>query len=227
MWWALIKKELREIWPLGLAAAVAHLLVVGGLMGVEALNRIPVLSWFGFIPSRPSEIPFAGRTFVSYFTIISAGFITSLAFRQIAWEEIKGTYLFLLHRPMTRISILLAKVIAGLSLYAVVSLVPILVYGMWAATPGNHPSPFEWSMTEGAFRIMVSTPIVYLGVFILWLRPGRWFGTRLLPLVTCGAIAAALPWTPYWWPVGFLLTALAGAILILHIGYWTETRDFG
>ena len=59
-----------------------------------------------------------------------------------------------------------------------------------AAAPRTHPGPFEWSMTESALRLWLILPLVYLGAFFSGLRPARWFGSRLLPLLS---VALAIP----------------------------------
>ena len=42
-------------------------------------------------------------------------------------------------------------------------------------------------MTVPAFQIWLLMPLVYLGAFASGIRPARWFGSRLLPLVGGGA----------------------------------------
>ena len=41
-------------------------------------------------------------------------------------------------------------------------------------------------MTAWAWQLWLCMPLVYLGAFLSGIRPARWFGTRLMPLVAAG-----------------------------------------
>jgi hypothetical protein len=71
----------------------------------------------------------------------------------------------------------------GVGLLLVSMAVPILVYAVWAASPGRHPAPVEWSNTRPALRLWLLAPLIYLGAFASGIRPARWSGSRLLPLI--------------------------------------------
>ncbi|MEO2049664.1 MAG: hypothetical protein ABGX16_24155 [Pirellulales bacterium] len=116
--------------------------------------------------------------------------------KQTTRELSQGTYYFLLQRPMPRNHIFLMKLAVGATLLLSATGAMIFFYAWWAATPGNHASPFEWSMTVPAWRMWLSMLLIYLGAFLTGIRPGRWFGSRLVPLVTSGLVlflAIALP----------------------------------
>ncbi len=118
------------------------------------------------------------------------------------------------------------KLLVGATLTLAVALLPIAAFGLWAATPGTHASPFVWSMTTWAWLLGVQMLLVYLGAFLSGLRPGRWFGSRVLPLA--GAVAAifALNTIAEWpWLALFASLALeAGLVLvILDVG---RVRDY-
>jgi len=225
MYVALVKKELRELALLGALAIIAHLLLISGFVGVEAFARFPVLQWFSFIPEGGKELPLIGRTFLSNFTIVSGFFAVILAFRQTFWEE-SGAALFLFHRPVSWNGILTTKILTGLGVLFLSSLVPIGVYGAWAATPGNHPSPFEWSMAEPAIRRMLCMPLLYLGMFVTVLRPARWYGTKIFPLITCGIVAAGMVEFLWWWPWRLVIVLAACFLLAANICYVAKTRDY-
>ena len=69
-------------------------------------------------------------------------------------------------------------------------------------------------------------PLLYFGAFLSGIRPARWFGTRLLPLVAAGALAMLLP-ELRWWPVGGLCT-MGAAFCRVGGGdlLRSRTRDF-
>jgi hypothetical protein len=176
--------------------------------------------------SRGTEdVPFVGGEFSGWFWIISAVFAVALGLRQSAWESARGTYLFLLHRPLRRNAIFLTKLAVGLGVLVVCSSVPIVVYGAWAATPGHHASPFAWSMTVPAWEALALISLLYLGAFLSGLRPARWFGTRLLPLMGVLIVVVLLP--SFRWGYNITaLTALLGAVLVGNICYVGRMRDY-
>src|SRR5579872_6328858 len=144
---ALVIKELREVYWIAAVALVIYLVTVSGLIGVQ-----PV----GDLLTGHNEVPFAGDAFAFLFGVISAGFAIVLGLRQSAWEGWQGVYQFLLHRPLRRDTIFLTKLATGVGLLLLCAAVPFVWYTLWAATPGHHPSPFEWSMTERAWRVYLT-----------------------------------------------------------------------
>jgi hypothetical protein len=167
-------------------------------------------------------------TFGTYFFMISYAAAVGLGFRQSTRESGQGTYLFLLHRPWSRDKIFLTKLAIGAALLLGCAAVPIIEYAWWAATPGDVAAPFDWSMTAACWNYWATVPLVYLAAFLSGLRPARWYGTRLLPLV--GALFALLlaeelvqlfgSWFPVWTVAILYLVFLW---LIIHVA---RTRDY-
>src|SRR5262245_229111 len=211
---ALAIKELRETWGIAAVAVALYLALVSNLIG---------MGWFSWMPlmrDGPFEVPFVGTTFLTAFTCVSVPLALALGFRQSAWEGVQGTYLFLLHRPVSRRVIFGTKLVTGLVLLLGCAAVPILLYAWWAATPGHHPSPFEWSMTGPSWRLWSALPLLYLGAFHSGLRPARWVGTRLLPLVACGLGVVVVVFVPWWWLGLPMAVLMIGALVanIQHVG---------
>jgi hypothetical protein len=76
-----------------------------------------------------------------------------------------------------------------------------VLYAAWAARPGTHPAPFEWSMTDEAWRECSALTAVYLATFLTMLRPARWWGTRLLPVAAAFFWLSQRGWLGVWlWP---------------------------
>jgi hypothetical protein len=217
---ALARKELREVFGIAAAALAAYLALVVNLMGAKVFNWVPG------IPNGTNEVSFVGSGFSTFFTFVSLVFAAALGFRQSAVESSRGTFLFLLHRPVRREAILLTKLAVGLAVFVLCASVPILLYGAWAAVPGHHPSPFEWSMTAGVWQEVFALPLVYLGAFLSGLRPGRWFGTRLLPLAGCLLLLVGLDSLPRWWLLSFPLGLLAYALLAANVCFVARARDY-
>ncbi|HEY7330390.1 MAG TPA: hypothetical protein VH592_22310 [Gemmataceae bacterium] len=217
---ALAWKELREAFGITAIALAVYMMLVASLMGAR------VFDWFPGMPNGTREVPFLGREFILVFTIVTVLFAVALGFRQSAWESTRGTYLFLLHRPVRRDAIFLLKLAMGVGVFVLCASIPVLLYGAWAAKPGHHASPFEWSMTEAAWEIILETPLLYLGAFLSGLRPGRWFGTRLLPLIATATIVVLVDMIPWWWSLGFPLTLVMYGLLAANICFVARVRDY-
>ncbi len=87
-------------------------------------------------------------------------------------------------------------------------------------------------MTESAWRFCFGMPLLYLGAFLSGLRPARWYGTRLLPLVGAGAFAALLLLLPVALvvrlPSSIFIPVLLGAygLFVVSICHVARVRDY-
>jgi hypothetical protein len=208
---ALVFKELREIAGIAAIALVCYVALVANLMGAKVFSFAPG------IPDGTEEIPFAGSDFSNLYSLVTYALAAVIAFRQSAVESSRGTFLFLLHRPLSRDAIVLTKLAAGLGVLVASSCLPIVVYGWWAAIPGHHASPFEWSMTLPAWGVALCVaPWIYFGAFLSGIRPARWFGTRLLPLLAIPALMVL---------VGQYTLNAVFAVVGLSVGYIVFARN--
>jgi hypothetical protein len=218
---ALVFKELRETAGIVALAFLAYFTVVASEMGYYILPFV----WRG----GRETIPFLYEDYISWFICISVVFSTALGLWQTVVESYSGTWPFLLHLSMESRKVIAVKMAVGASVYLVVSAVPTLVYAAWAATPGTHASPFFWWMTEMVWLCWITSVVCYLGAFLAGIRPGRWIGTRLLP-VPAGFLAAGLVLflrvqfgTPSW-ALGVLV--IVCAFFVAMILFAMRTRDF-
>jgi hypothetical protein len=214
---AMVRKELRETLGLAAIGLLAYLYFVTGQMG------IPLLPWSG---GRGYGIPFVYEAFVSMFWIVSVALAIGLGLRQSAAESLRGTWLFLLHRPAHRSRLIGVKLAVGALVYLICGALPILLYGVWAATPGTHASPFWWSMTLGAWQAWLSAASLYFAAFLVGIRGARWFGSRLFTLAAAMLLVIVIQIEPWWWLLGTASLLLLDAWLILSILYVARTRDF-
>jgi ABC-type transport system involved in multi-copper enzyme maturation permease subunit len=222
---ALVLKELRETAWIALLALLADLALVANCAGYNVLP---------FWPARnvSQEIPFLDlnslTSFLPSFCIISVALAITLGLRQTVSESRRGTWLFLLHRPVSMGRVLAAKLAVGGGLYLVCGLITILSYAAWAAMPGKHPSPFLWWMTVPSWEAWGLIGIIYLAAFLAGLRPARWFGTRLLPLAAGGPIlfAVLLAFVFSWTLLGIGVYFLVAGCLVGLIHFTARTRDF-
>ena len=222
---ALVRKELRETRAFATLALVLYLVYVCNLTGQVG----PLLKALELLPGigvTPVDVPFVQGNFDTMLFFIGGVLAIALGFRQSAWEPSQGTALYLLHLPLPRRTIVLTKLLTGIGLLLVCTLVPILMYATWAALPRTHPGPFEWRMIGGSLRIWLLLPLVYLGAFTSGIRQGRWFGSRLLPLASIAVPATFSYVVPHWWLIGLPLLGLVAAVLVRVILWETETRDF-
>jgi ABC-type transport system involved in multi-copper enzyme maturation permease subunit len=223
---AIVRKELRETRLFAALALGLYLIYVSKLTGQWGRVLTHLLGWVPGMNGEPPYIPFVQDNFLTILSFIGVALAITLGFRQSAWEPSQGTAQYLLHLPLARRTIFLTKLTTGIGLLLVCTLLPILIYATWAALPGTHPSPFEWSMTAPAFQLWSLIPLAYLGAFASGIRAARWFGSRLLPL-----LAVAIPFVfsfevPSWWLIGFPLLLLVAAVLVSDILWEAETRDY-
>jgi hypothetical protein len=223
---ALIIKELRE--SAGIVALAVLVLVLvyvestGGLFSRYLGHELMVLN------TRMSlTIPFAGSMdqTANSIAMVAAGLAIALGLKQSVRELAHGSYLFLLHRPMARKQIFGLKLAVGMALLLSITGAMILCCALWAATPGNVAAPFFWSMTVPVWQIWFSMTLVYLGAFLTGIRPGRWFGTRLVPLVACAPIVYIAALIPWWW-AGVLLVLVADGLFVVSIFHSAGERDY-
>jgi hypothetical protein len=214
---ALVYKELREtLWLAGIGL-LAYLYIVmsrmgiGWLFGADTTNRV---------------IPFVSADFLESFCLVSVPLAIALALRQSVGEALRGTWLFLLHRPARRGTIIALKMTVGVVLYLICAALPILTYALWAARPGTHASPFEWSMTLWAWQAWLSIATLYFAAFLVGMRRARWFGSRLFPLAAAGVLVLTIQFVPCWWLLGTASLVLLDAWLIAGIFYVVQTQDF-
>lgn len=90
---ALVIKELRECAPL---AALAALLAAWALMDVTGNIWHEVGRGVSRVPFVENENHYADLV------IIAGGLALLLGFKQTVWEDFRGTYHYLLHRPVDR-----------------------------------------------------------------------------------------------------------------------------
>jgi ABC-type transport system involved in multi-copper enzyme maturation permease subunit len=223
---AIVKKELRETRVFAVLALGLYFLYLSNLTGHWGRPLSSIFAWVPAMNAEPPDVPFVQGPFVTILFFIGAALAITLGFRQSAWEPSQGTAQYLLHLPLSRRTIFLTKLTTGISLLLGCTLLPILIYAIWAAMPATHAGPFEWSMTWPAFLVWLVMPLAYLGAFASGIRPARWYGSRLLPLVSAALAGSILAVVSQWWPIALPLLLLVAAVLVSDILWEVETRDF-
>jgi len=218
VWKALLLKELREC---GLYAAIA---LVGMVHFLGDGMGWPVLPFWRL--ASGNEIPFLSQGLETIFATIGACLGIVLGLHQTLWESWRQTNLFLLHRPLPREQVFLAKLAAGGILLGTVTVAPLSAYVVWAATPGTHASPFFWGMTEPWWRCVALSVACYLGAFLMGLRPAAWLGSRTWPLITAGMLAFLLVIAPIAAVLAFAGFAVLWGALTVSILSVAGQRDY-
>jgi hypothetical protein len=213
---ALVIKELRE------SAGIVALAMIAAIYMLAELTATPIVPW----QSRwIYAIPFVRDSIAPNLWLLGGGLAIALGFRQTAWELSHGTYFFLLHRPVSRQLVFGLKLLVGLVLLMLVSGMLVVVFAWWAMTPGHFDAPFFWSMTIPTWQQWVALPPIYFGAFLAGIRPGRWFGSRLVPLVAGILVAVVTSSAPWFWS-SVILSLLGSGLGVLAIFYYVQSRDY-
>lgn len=223
---ALAIKELREIGWIAAIGLAAYLFVVGAIISPGFARGMGDAPGFGSLFSQDRLFPFVHGSFAAAYTVISLVMVLAFGVRQTVGEAQGGTFSYLLHRPITWRSVFFTKMAVGVGLYLVVASLPVFILAAWAATPGTHPSPFEWSMTVPTWKTWIAAPIFYLATFLCGIRPAHWFGTRLLPLPAVVLPILVVVSVPAWLLVGLPVLLLTIALLLTSTLWVGATRDF-
>lgn len=159
--------------------------------------------------------------------LLSGGILAiALGIVQSVWEQVGSTWHFLLHRPISRHSILTSKLIAGLLLLMIFSAIPLALYVAWAATPGTHPSPFTWWLVAPVIKLWLTLPLMYLAAFQSGLLPNRWLGTRLLPCVAIVSLSVASLFLDFWWLTVFPVLCIVVFLQLKTLSHTFALKDF-
>jgi len=176
---ALIWKEVREIWIFAAVGLAINFFIVLGNMGWPI--GLPTFDYFApFTSNDPSLF------LVVYLSCLLA---PSTGWWQFYHENNRGTNQFLFHRPLSRIVISMTKISVGLASSFLVSFSPLIVYALWATTPGTHASPFYWSMTNSYFIGAAAAPTLYLGGCLAELQPKN---TWIQSMIVFGVLATVV-----------------------------------
>jgi hypothetical protein len=237
MWKAIWWKEWRETrWFIGAAAGLILFSVLQHCGQLELPdNSITWISqWIPMVSYRSYGLVDMATGFQGESPPLAAGIVfATLAIGLGLWQSLGESYrqtsLFLFHRPLSKSSVIAAKWMFG-----VVSLLVILgvslAVGLWSsARPGLRSAPLDWIALIAWWQPAAAWTLLYSGAFLSGIRPARWWGSRLLPLVAMSAIAAVGTFALFqrWWWCGLVtlvVMATHAATLWLAMGQ-TEQRD--
>jgi hypothetical protein len=131
-----------------------------------------------------------------YASIVAALFGAVLGFLQVYPESQGDKRSLLLHRPLSRSRIFLAKALAGMGLYLLGLGLPFAWVVSLAATPGHVAEPFHWSMVLPWLADILTGLVYYFAGMLAAQAVGRWYGSRCLGLAAglfCSTVVVAAP----------------------------------
>jgi hypothetical protein len=118
---------------------------------------------------------------------------------QSLFETRADNWAFVVHRPVSREGLFVAKCAAGLVLLFGALGLPCALAVWWSSVPGNLPMPFQWRMVLPLTADVLSAGCYYFAGIVLTLRKARWFGTRVLPLGLAFVCSVMVRLSPEFW----------------------------
>ena len=201
---ALLRKEFRENMKLAALGLVIYTLLI------MQQCRDPMLT------QHHTAQPLVGSDFLTFTSWFCGILAAVLGWMQIHNERRPDLWAFLIHRPIRRTSIFLAKTIAGLSLYALATCVPLLGFTVWVRWPGHVAVPFQPLMLRPAATFILAGTVAYFAGMLTGLRQARWYASRTLGLALALVAVLQLRATPEFWQ-SLVILLVAAAILITAV----------
>jgi hypothetical protein len=159
-------------------------------------------------------MPLVDEAFLVFASLVTTVYAAALGFVQIYFEASGDKRALLLHRPLSRSRIFLAKALVGIGLYLLGVSIPFAVIVGLAATPGHVPQPFEWSVVLPWLADVLTGLVFYFAGMLAAQREGRWYGSRFLG-VGAGVCCWFVVWmAPELWQA-LLAVVLVGGIVAL------------
>jgi len=190
-----IWKEIRQNWTWALLTA----LVLGGALAYSLMGHTSEsLCDRGFLTVTTFGFAFTGA---------------GLACLQLLPELRRDDWAFLIHRPVSPWRILCAKIAAGFLLYGLATLPPLACVSLWASRPGFAAMPFYWELTLAPLADLLMGIPFYFATMLMILKPGRWYGTRLLSLGLAVLVATWVHLAPDF-SLALVLIVFASAMLL-------------
>ncbi len=201
----LLWKELRQI-------------ALVGLLMLVALSAAVVVALYTTFDSAYRDVSILYDEVLATIIFGSGATALALGFLQTVLEVRRDQWAFLLHRGLSATTVFLAKTMAGLLAYAVITLVPVAIAVVWCCRGGIERYPFSMYQTLPMLVTILASAALYFAGMLLIIWKGPWYFSRILPLATsCFVVFAVagvgMGMTDYIPGRVFLLTALSVGIL--------------
>jgi hypothetical protein len=163
------------------------------------------------------EEPMFGTGGAILLFFIAAGFGAALGFLQVYFESRGDQRALLLHRPLSRSQIFLAKAAAGVGIYLLALGLPFLGVELWMATPGHMPAPFHWGTALPWLADILAGLAYYFAGMLTAQREARWYGSRGLGLAAAFACTLLVWSVPEFWQA---LSAIVVTGAVAGVAAW-------
>lgn len=229
---ALLRKELRESLPWLLLAGLL-LLAVGILVLRAHAQTSGMRYWQYYQGMAPGETINAWRLLspakldlpALWLAFIAPGLGLVLGVRHFWVPLFTRTWSFLLHRSVTRLTILWAKLVAmALAFVLTIGVVWTGLY-WYACRPGLFPIPEPTQTLINGWIYIAMGLVIYLGTALSALSTARWYTSRIFGLAFATLVVLVIlnQWHPAWiW----VTTALTIVILLTQTMAAFLSREF-
>ncbi len=119
-------KEFRELLPFMALVILAQIYLISVAMGVQ----LGTLSSFSLFGHESNSIPFVEDYSCTLMLLAAGLFAVAIALWQTMWEAYRGTFLFLLHRPLNHRTLIGVKLSVGIGLSLLMAILPLLFYAL-------------------------------------------------------------------------------------------------
>ncbi|HEY0076745.1 MAG TPA: hypothetical protein VGB77_21860 [Abditibacteriaceae bacterium] len=198
---AIIWKEWREQLPYAGSALLAVSLICAWMLNQALTGHSP----WNAVWTQGMMIPF---------TILAPMIAGIMGALQIVPELKRDQWAFLIHRPLAPGTIFWGKVLAGLSLYFLVMLLPLAGVALWLSRPGHVPGPFIGQMFLAPIADILSGIVFYFAAILVTLRltKSRLSYMRIAAFVLALGCAALSAYVTEFWQS--LLVVTLGVLIV-------------
>jgi hypothetical protein len=153
-----------------------------------------------------------------FFYLTAAVFGAALGFVQIFFEAQGDKRSLLLHRPLSRSRIFLAKALVGVGIYLLASGVPFLCLESWLALPGHIPAPYHWRTSLPWLADILSGLVYYFAGMLTAQREARWYGSRCLGLAAAFGCSYFVWIVPEFWQAVLVIGIIGSFVAVAAWG---------
>jgi hypothetical protein len=122
------------------------------------------------------------------FLYVTLSMATALGLMSALADNRRGTWHFVLFRPISRRAYVGTKLAVGVLVTMATSAVPVVILMAYAATPGFRAVPFLWQAYLPMWQICGVGAAVFCGAFLTGVRTASWW-SKLWPLLGVGLLA--------------------------------------
>lgn len=217
---ALVRREWRCHYVSFLVATgIACLVAFHDVVWVRAVSESSEWSYrYVFDLSSWPSFPLMREPLLSGLYSISILYALYLGIGQISFDSFRGLESFLVHRPVSRLRIVTAKLFTGALLLLGAILPAFFMRVVFTAMPFGHAEPFRWEMAYPGVCNIFAGLALYFAAFWAAAGQGRERATGIFAILPAWGVGVILtlkfsdPWTAEHLVTAVLLVVIGGAI---------------